>query len=171
VLFGVAAPGTPTQSAELTPDEKLTREQPLPAKSPLVVFRGVTASGKSATFTLVGEAILHGEAACLPSASQCEVIVLKAGQTEELEFLPSTGVAVSYRLEVVSINSSKASAAVAKAAFRRESSVGRELLRRIGRVAIPNLHYSPLNGVLMFAARPKLAAAAHTAVHGPRGKR
>ena len=32
------------------------------AKQPLMVFRGVTAGGKSATFTLVGEAILHGKA-------------------------------------------------------------------------------------------------------------
>jgi hypothetical protein len=171
VLFGLAAPGTPTQSAQLTPYERLTRQQPLPAKSPIVVFRGVTAGGKSAAFTLVGEAILHGNAKCLPNPSQCEVIDLKEGQTEELEFLPPNGAAVTYRLQVVTITSSLASAAVARVAFRRESRAGRELLRRIGRGAIPYLHYSPLNGVLAFAARPRRAAGAHVALHGQLRKR
>ncbi len=79
VLFGMAPAGTPALSAGLTSYESLKRQQPLPSSTqPLIVFRGVIAGGKSATFTLVGEAILRGSAACLPSASQCQAIDLKA---------------------------------------------------------------------------------------------
>ena len=64
VLFGVLPAGATPQSAQLTPYENLKLLTPLPsAEQPLIVFRGVTAGGKSATFTLVGEAILHGDAA------------------------------------------------------------------------------------------------------------
>jgi hypothetical protein len=165
VQFGVIPAGLTAASAQLTPYENLKRQAPLPsAKLPLVVFRGVTAGGKSATFTLVGEAILHGVAKCLPSASQCQAIELKTGQSEELEYLPPTGAAVTYELELASITSTKATASVARRAFRRESKAGRELLRRIGLVALPGLRYSPAKGVLMSARRPAFTARAHVAL-------
>ena len=51
-----------TDTTPLTPYENLKLLTPLPSSTQaLIVFRGVTAGGKSATFTLVGEAILHGE--------------------------------------------------------------------------------------------------------------
>jgi hypothetical protein len=166
-VFGVAAPGTPPLSASLTPYEKLTRQQPLPsAKQPLIVFRGVIAGGKSATFTLVGEAILRGSAKCLPSASQCQAIDLKAGQSEELEYVPLGGTAVTYLLEVVKITSSKASAAAASRAFGGESKSGLELLRSHGLASLPGLRYSGDKGVLVFAAKHAFAARAHAAVWG-----
>ena len=118
--FGVIPAGLTAASAQLTPYANLKRQQPLPsAKQPLVVFRGVTAGGKSATFTLVGEAILRGGAKCLPSASQCQAIDLKTGQTEELEYLPPTGAAVTYELQLVDITSTKATASAARSAFPR----------------------------------------------------
>ena len=88
--------GSPSPSPTLTPYEHLKRQQPLPSSTqPLVVFRGVTAGGKSASFTLVGEAILRGSAACLPNASQCQAIDLKPGQVEELEYVPPGSAASS----------------------------------------------------------------------------
>ena len=102
VQFGVIPVGLTAASAQLVPYANLKRQAPLPsAKLPLVVFRGVTAGGKSATFTLVGEAILRGVAKCLPSASQCQAIELKTGQSEEFEYLPPTGAAVTYELQLV----------------------------------------------------------------------
>ncbi len=60
-LFGIVPAGTPPLTAQLTPYENLKLMTALPsAQQPLIVFRGVTAGGKSASFTLVGEAILHG---------------------------------------------------------------------------------------------------------------
>ena len=41
------------------------------------MFRGVTAKGRSATFTVVGEAILTGAGTCLPSPLQCAAVDLK----------------------------------------------------------------------------------------------
>jgi hypothetical protein len=167
VLFGSAAPGTPPLSAGLTPYENLTRQQPLPsARQPLVVFRGVIAGGKSATFTLVGEAILRGSAACLPSASQCQAIDLKPGQTEELEYVPLGGTAIAYQLQVVKITSSKATASAARRAFHGESKTGLALLRNDGLAALPGLRYSGTKGVLVFAAKHAFAARAHAAVWG-----
>jgi hypothetical protein len=166
VLFGVVPAGAATQSVQLTPYENLKLLTPLPsAKQPLVVFRGVTVGGKSATFTLVGEAILHGNAACLPSATQCQAIDLKPGESEQLEYLPPSGQTVVYELRIVSIASSNASTASVKSLLRGESKAGRELLRRAGLVAIPDLHNSSLVGVLVFGGHPAFAAPAHTARH------
>jgi hypothetical protein len=164
VLFGIAPAGTPTLSAQLTPYDNLKRQQPLPdAKQPLIVFRGIIAGGKSATFTLVGEAILRGSAACLPSASQCQAIDLKVGQSEELEYIPLGGAAVTYQLQVVSITSSKASASAASRSFKGGSKTGLQLLRHAGLTALPGLRYSAAKGVLVFAGRGAHAARAHGA--------
>ena len=104
ILMGAASAGTLPQNANLTPYKKLKLHQQLPSPGlPLVAFTGVTKSGKSAVFKLVGEVILRGPAACLPSASQCEAIALKVGQTEELEYLPVSGIPVTYELQVTSI--------------------------------------------------------------------
>jgi hypothetical protein len=174
VLFGTATPGSTTQSTPLTPFENLKRQQPLPSDSqPLVVFRGVLAGGKSATFTLVGEAILRGDGKCLPNATQCQAIDLEPGQTEELEYTPPGGVAVNYQLQVVSIKSSKAAASVARHAFHGESKTGLALLHNAGLETLPGLRYSAAKGVLVFAGghsyaarTPGFAASAHVSAWG-----
>lgn len=164
VLFGTTTAGTPPQSAALTPFNELKLQQPLPSDSqPLVVFRGVLAGGKSATFTLVGEAILRGPAKCLPSASQCQAIDLQPGQTEELEYLPPGAAAITYELNVLSISSSKAKLSSARSAFGGESKTGLELLRRNGLQGLPGLRYSTATGVLVFAGKHAFAARAHIA--------
>jgi hypothetical protein len=164
ILFGTAAAATPPQSAALTPFNDLKLQQPLPSDSqPLVVFRGVIAGGKSATFTLVGEAILRGPGVCLPSPSQCQAIDLQPGQTEELEYLPPGADAVIYELNVVSIVSSKAKLSSARSAFGGESKAGLELLRRSGLQGLSGLRYSKAKGVLVFAGKHAFAARAHIA--------
>jgi hypothetical protein len=164
VLFGTATAATPPQSAALTPFNELKLQQPLPSDSqPLVVFRGVLAGGKSATFTLVGEAILRGPAKCLPSASQCQAIDLQPGQTEELEYLPPGAAAITYELNVVSISSSKAKLSSAHSAFGGESKTGLELLRKSGLQGLSGLRYSTAKGILVFAGKHAFAARAHIA--------
>jgi hypothetical protein len=102
--FGAAPPGPLQPGVKLAQYANLRRRQALPsAKQPLVAFRGVGAAGKSATFTLLGEALLHGAAACVPSASQCLAISVKPGHTEELEFLAPDGSVTGYQLQVLSI--------------------------------------------------------------------
>jgi hypothetical protein len=165
VLFGLA-PVAPALTSSLTPYANIKRLTPLPSsQTPLVVFMGVTAGGKNATFTLVGEAILHGSGACLPSTSQCQAIDLQPGQVEQLEYLPPNGQTIVYELKVVSIASSKASAAAAQRSYRVQSRAGRELLRRTGAPILSELRYAPNKGVLVFAGHPAFAARAHTARH------
>lgn len=160
-----------TATTPLTPYENLKVMTPLPSSTqPLIVFRGVTAGGKSATFTLVGEAILHGEGACLPSATQCEAIDLRSGKVEQLDYLSPAGQTLSYELKVVSISSEKASTASVKHALDDESKAGRELLSHDGLLAIPYLHYAADAGVLVFAGHGAFAARAHAAAHKHRGR-
>jgi hypothetical protein len=159
VLFGALPAGVTPQTAQLTPFENLKLLAPLPsATQPLLVFRGVTAGGKSATFTLVSEAILHGQATCLPSTTQCEAIDLRSGETEQLEYVSAMGQPVTYELRIVSIDSSKASSAALKNLLRGESKAGRELLGHAGLDAIPDLRYSSQAGVLVFASHRAFAA-------------
>lgn len=160
VQFGLVSAGVP-----LTPYENLKLLTPLPSANPvLLVFRGVTTGGHSATFTVVGETILHGTGSCLPNASQCQAIDLKPGQSEQLEYLPANGgPTVTYELKIVTIASSKASTASVKSMFGGISKAGRDVLRRAGLVAIPYLHYSSRLGVWAFSSRPAFAARAHGA--------
>jgi hypothetical protein len=165
VEFGVLPAGTTPEAAQLTAYAKLKLQTPLPnAKQPLLVFRGVTTKGKSATFTLVGEAILSGTGACLPNASQCQAVDLKPGETEQLSYLAPNGETTVYELRVISIVSVKAKASTAKAGGWPESKEGRELLRHSGLIAVPDLRYSSQPGVLVFAGHGAFASRAHTAV-------
>ncbi|HEX4435622.1 MAG TPA: hypothetical protein VH061_02395 [Solirubrobacteraceae bacterium] len=165
VEFGVLSAGTTPEAAQLTAYAKLKLQTPLPdAKQALLVFRGVTTKGKSATFTLVGEAILTGTGACLPNASQCQAVDLKPGETEQLSYLAPNGETTVYELRVISITPAKAKASTAKAGGWPESKEGRELLRHSGLIAVPDLHYSSQPGVLVFAGHGAFASRAHTAL-------
>jgi hypothetical protein len=171
VLFGVVPPGTAPLIATLTPYEKLGLYTALPsAKQPLIVFRGVTAGGKSATFTIAGEAILHGQARCLPNATQCQAIDLPKEHYEQFETLTPTGEVVTYELRVVSITLAKASSASVRRYMAAPSAAGRRLLRSAGLLDIPLLHDSSNPGVLVFAPPVAHEARARAAVEpGPLG--
>jgi hypothetical protein len=171
VQFGVIPTGVTPAQAQLQTLDDVKLLTPLPsAQQPLIVFRGVTVGGKSATFTIAGEEILHGEGKCLPSASQCEAIDLKAGQTEQLEYISVTGEALVDELRVVSIVSDKATSAAFKSILRSESVAGRKLLEHAGLIAIPDLHYSSQTGVLVFAGHPAFAARARAAARRRHGR-
>ncbi len=158
VLFGVVPAGTAPGSAQLTPDQDIKLLTPLPsAKQPLVVFRGVIQGGSEATFTLVGEAILHGTASCLPSETQCQELELQTGQSEQLEYLGAAGETITYELRLLSIEPTTASAASARA-----SKASVRLLRH-ARLKAAGLRATSTPGVLAFAsaataARVKLTA-------------
>jgi hypothetical protein len=165
VLFGVAPAGTPSQNIQVTSFNDLTRLDPLTAggETPLV-FAGVTVGGAGAIFTVVREVILHGPAVCHPSASQCQAIQLAPGQSEELEYVPSSGQALVYKIQLVSIVAVKASGAKAARAFQAESKAGRDLLRRAGLSALPGLRYSREKGVVVDLGGDR-AFGAHAARH------
>jgi hypothetical protein len=166
LLFGVIPPGVSQQEASLTPFANLALLSPLPSAShALIVFRGVTAGGKAATFTLVSEAILHGNATCLPSAAQCQAIDLAPGQTEQLEYISPAGQVTVYELRLIGIVPATASSAAVKNLLHHESKAGRELLRHSGLTQIPYLSSSSQAGVLVFTGHGARAARAHAAIH------
>jgi hypothetical protein len=151
----------------------LPLDEPLPNKSnPQLVFLGVVLrTGKSAVFALAGEAILHGSAVCLPSATQCQTIQLQPGQSETLEAVEPSGTPVTYELKIISIVKSETSStkgahtsARAHAASRGSLKAGKRFLRRRGGVtALSGLEYSHTQGVLVFAAHPASRANARAA--------
>jgi hypothetical protein len=119
VQFGLV-PSTSGELSQLTPYSDLKRLQPLPsADDPRIVFAGARGNGKGAVFELGREAILKGQAICVPSASQCEAIDLAVGQSEELAYLEPDGQSVPYELKVVSITKQEPAAATAARRHRR----------------------------------------------------
>lgn len=154
VLYG-PSPTTPGQLSQLTPYAGLKRLEPLPsASNPKIVFSGVSDTGKGAIFTLVGEAILKGEGGCMPSATQCEAIVLAAGKIEEFEYVEASGQSATYELKVVSIAKRQASAATA-ARLNRRNHAGAALVRRLHPAVLGHLHFSSAKGVLYYVAHHK----------------
>ena len=170
VQFGPLPAGVLPQDAELHSYLALSKATPLPsAKNKLIEFLGVTVSGssKAAAFSLSGEVILHGAAACLPSATQCKMIDLKEGKSEQLEYLSETGQVSTYELRVVSIASTKATSASVKSVLSAQSHAARSLLGSGGLLKLAGLHFSSQAGVLAFDHHPS-AASARTAQHHPR---
>ncbi len=135
VQFGVLpAPsivGAPAEPAQLKTYPNMALNEPLPDKTnPQLVYSGAVKHAKlEAVFTLTGESILHGNATCLPSATQCQAIRLQVGQSETLESIESDGSPVTYELRLVGIERitrtvGSASAARANTALAHESKAG-----------------------------------------------
>jgi hypothetical protein len=165
--FGALPAGVAPANAELTAYAGLTKATPLPsAKEKLIEFVGVakTASGKSASFSVTGEVILHGQGSCLPSPSQCQVIDLKPGKAEQLEYLSPAGTLVTYELRVVSITSTSASAAAVAKIARVDARAASRLFVVGGAFALSGLRFSSQTGVLVFGSHGASAARAHAAV-------
>lgn len=162
VLFGVLPAGTPPANAQLSAFPALKLSTPLPnASQPLVVYRGVTkGTTASATFSLVGEAILHGQGSCLPEPQNCQAIDLRPGQAEQLEYTPPSGTTVVYELRVVSITAITATAAAARRVLAAQPA-GQSLLKADGLVALPYLVYAE-PGLLVFPKKPAALASAHS---------
>jgi hypothetical protein len=131
LLFGVFSP--PPAISQLTPYPNANRGLQLPSPElALVTFSGWTSGGAAATFTLSGEAIVHGPAVCVPSPQQCTSITLKPGEAEQLEHVTSSGAPTTYELQVVSITPSgeAASASAARTHMARAHAARRRSRHR-----------------------------------------
>ena len=167
IEFGTLPPGITPETAQLTQYTKLKLQAPLPdAQLPLLYFRGVTAKGAAASFTINGVVPKEGAGSCLPSNVLCEEVDLKPGETEQFEYFAPEGAITIYELRVLSIKPETSKAKDAKAARWAESRAGRALLRASGLLTLPDLRYSSQPGVLVFAAPPRKASAslAHVAL-------
>jgi hypothetical protein len=99
--FGPVVANEPSQ---LVPYTSVQVGQQLPSsQNSRLIFTGLYNGRKQAVFSLSEEAILKGPAICLPSATQCEKLLMKAGQTEELGYLEADGQTVTYELQLQTI--------------------------------------------------------------------
>lgn len=159
---------TPAPAPQLKTYADMPVDEPLPNKSNTqLVFMGVLLrTGKEAVFALTGEAILHGNATCVPSAAQCQAIRLAPGQSETLESIEPNGSPVTYELKLVSIARTESSASAARAhvaVVRGEPQAGRELLQQDGLTTVSGLKYSPEEGGFVLPGQPAFSTRAHLA--------
>jgi len=165
--FGVVPAGATTETTELTPYTALSKATPLPSpKERLIEFVGVTVThgGKSASFAIDGELILKGSGTCLPSAAQCQVVDLPQGASEQMEYFSPSGALVNYELRIISITSSKASAADVRGVLHAQGLLSRRLLGDGGALHEAGLHFSSLAGVLVFSPHRAKSARASVAI-------
>ena len=165
VQFGKLPTGVKPEDAELPSYENLTKPRPLPnSKEALIEFLGVTVSHVgtqySAAFALEGEVILHGTGTCRPSAAQCKVLDIKEKETEQLEYLTSTGELATWELRVVSITSSKASAAAVGSKPHAQAHTASAPLGGVHVLDDAGMRYSAQSGLIVLVGHPAFGHAA-----------
>ncbi|HEY5195556.1 MAG TPA: hypothetical protein VIJ51_00855 [Solirubrobacteraceae bacterium] len=128
----------------------LERLSPVPSDTnALAEYLGVAKSGRAADFVLNKGTVVTGPGACLPSASNCQVVELKPGQIEAL--LASSAAGPIFQGIVTVTNwgvvghSTPAAAATAR---RQESKTGRQLMLATPQPALDQLVYSVAQGVV-----------------------
>lgn len=157
---GVVPQGPPV----LTDHPNLKRLSPLPGtKNAIVVYMGVRADGKTATFALMHEAILSGDGTCQPSELNCKLLDLKPGQKETLDYVQQNLSVVRYELDLVAVSTARMAQSAAVRFFHTESTVGRDLLKKDFPPEVGTLTYDYGSGALKVTAAA--AAAATRAVH------
>jgi hypothetical protein len=152
LALGPIAPGSTLPSSELSQLQPISKPTALPsAKQKLLEFMGVTVTGKgaTATFALVGEVIISGSGACVPSATDCKLVNLKEGTSEHVEYIQPDGQPAALELRVQKIVTKQASSASFGVLVRAEHAVASR--RSDGSLlAAAGLHYSRRIGVLAY---------------------
>jgi hypothetical protein len=114
--------------------------EPLPgaaadeAATPVLVYLGLTKSGKQARFLLDAGVVADGDGRCVSGGgTACETLYLSAHETEFLDVTGDDGtVTAKYQLDLVSIHRSAKAARAAKAAKARKSAAATAHVSRAG---------------------------------------
>ncbi len=93
--FGTA--GTSLKTYELAPLTALPS-----ASNPILIYLGLLKDGKTAAFLVSSDGTPQGDGTCKPSASVCQTLLMKAGDTEFLDLNGDTG-AAQYELDVLKV--------------------------------------------------------------------
>jgi hypothetical protein len=134
----------------------LQRLTPLPAaQSPEVIFLGVLKGGDKAVFLFTDTVSVTGSTsiakACLPSASDCQIVEFGPGQGMKLEPSSNSALIATFTFSVARIGAADyASAATATAARDSVSSAGQALLPQSGSTELPAFHFDSSLGSLVF---------------------
>lgn len=157
--------GAATGGSVLTNPPRL---QVLPStQDPVAQYLGVREDGRSALFLLNPAVSASGDGYCSPNPRSCQLITLRAGESEFLDAHSSTRGTVQYELDVLSVSPRHSSATVAGKARRRESPAGRRMLGTSKASALRGLLYSQDLGVVIGrAAHSAKTAGVHAATTG-----
>jgi len=119
--------------------------------SPLLVYRGVEDGGKVAVFELTGSDIALGDGRCEPSPEDCQILKLKAGETEFLT-ISDTGADTDaqYQLDLEKINVKRTTS---KSELTKAGSAGLALLKHLAADRKPAYVFSTETGTLHKVSR------------------
>jgi len=138
----------------------VVRLAPLPqAQSPEVILLGVLKGGQKDVFLFTNPVQVSGSSsigkACLPSASDCQLIELSPGQGMKLAPTSNSALIATFTFQVAAIGVKNYSAAnEASAARAAVSSAGQTLLPLSGSPELASFHFDGAIGALVFHATP-----------------
>jgi len=110
----------------------------LPAKkNPLFVYLGVRQDGRSVAFLMPSFVRAIGDGTCFPSPQRCQIVELRAGDTEYFDLVRPDGKLVQYQIDVASIRMVKVPGPkpTTKTATGPVSRAGTRLLRAVAQDA------------------------------------
>jgi hypothetical protein len=114
----------------------MARLSVLPSKkNPLFVFLGVREDGRTAAFLMPSRVDAIGDGKCYPSADVCQIIELRAGDTEYFDLMTPSGKLVQYQMDLRSIRMIQVAASKAKTAAARISRAGQGVVRAVSKDA------------------------------------
>jgi hypothetical protein len=118
------------QAGALKVHKDVARLTPLPSvDQPFFVFMGVLEDGKTAVFLVSSDVAATGDGTCKPSATDCQTIEMKEGDTEYFD-LTVEGLPVQYQMDIIHLRKNATASATASAASaQRHSKAGAALLR------------------------------------------
>lgn len=139
------------------------RLSPLRAGStPLLVFVGVRPDGRTALFLLTSNAAATGDARCYPTDRICQLIELRAGDSEFFDVPTGELGVVQYELDLDRVAPRRADTAAAAEKLRKaESKTGRRIMMetvRSGRTYLADFMYRSSEGVVRRVPRARKAA-------------
>ncbi len=147
------------------PLDDVARLSPLfGAGRPFAIFLGVKDDRKTLLFMMTGDAVPSGDGVCRPTPKDCQILGLRAGQSESFDVTTAAGDVVRYQLDVGRAVTRTAQPAHAATMLSRESHQGRGVLRdaiAAGGLYVGRYRYSERHGVVV---KSKPAAAKSRAV-------
>ena len=113
---------------------------------PLLIYRGVEDGGKVAVFELTGSVVAMGDGKCEPNPDDCQILKLKAGETEFLTISDTgTETDAQYQLDLVKINKKQTTAT---SALTKAGSTGMSLLKHLAGKRTPSYVFDSTTGTL-----------------------
>jgi len=146
-------------AGNVEPAKDILRLHPMgpEGKTPLAIFVGMLADGKTAMFLLDAKADATGDGRCWPTKVTCQLLELHKGDAEFFDVPTGQSGVVQYELDVNTIVKRYTATSIGSYHVRkRESPSGRKAMNaviRSGHTYVTRLMYSRQKGVLFMPRR------------------